>query len=72
MWPRLGQERAELEETRYARFAGALRAVNERLSRIFCALSGMRGDAYCSHPDDGTLAFAQGVTFHVRRAGLPH
>ena len=67
---RLETERRQLEEERYARFAATLQAVNGHLSRIFCRLSGLQGDAYCSHPDSCALLAAQGVAFHVRRGSL--
>ena len=64
----LETERLQLEDERFARFAAAAAAVNAHLSRIFCRLSGLQGDAYCSHSSSCALLAAQGVAFHVRHA----
>ena len=69
--PRLEAEAEALMEQRCSAFVVAVKAVNERLSPIFCHLSGLRGDAYCSHATDRGLLFAQGVTFHVRCVAFP-
>ncbi len=56
-----------MQAERYCRFHESLAAVNEKLSGIYARLTGTQGDAYCSYTEDVLAAFADGVTFHVRR-----
>ena len=63
---RLGERRAELQATRYARFATAMDVAETRLSAIYQVLTGGLGDANCAFPRDAVAAFEQGVRFRVR------
>ena len=67
---RLEEDKLALQEARYKRFSGVLRAANAALAAIYRQLSGGQGDAYLAYADDRLLLFADGVTLHVRRAAL--
>jgi len=69
---RVEEDKLALQEERYKRFSGVLRAANAALAAIYRRLSGGQGDAYLAYADDRLLLFADGVTLHVRRAALAY